>query len=186
MAQGAAIGVPTVLPLVSYVCMPSPLPRQVRWNRFAQYCSIECGLPQISVRSAPALSVSRPAQRSLALQPADSPSRLTRWSDPVPGRAFHPAVDQRLPRRTVIACLSIYSQPVCPLLILGIMLPSAVQVETLNESRRYHVQNQCTCFRSSRSWRFMLCTCGSSSGCRWGKHRTGSRVSLRIFRLCPI
>jgi hypothetical protein len=26
-------------------------------------------------------------------------------SDPVPGRAFHPAVDQRLSRRTVMACL---------------------------------------------------------------------------------
>ena len=62
-------------------------------------------------------SVSRPAQRSLALQPADSPSRLMRplytggsdgfvtstaapivtgWSDPVPGRVFPPAVDQCL------------------------------------------------------------------------------------------
>src|SRR6266852_844114 len=26
------------------------------------------------------------------------------WSDPVPGRAFHPAVDQRFSRRTVNAC----------------------------------------------------------------------------------
>jgi hypothetical protein len=25
----------------------------------------------------------------------------TGWSDPVPGRAFHPAVDQRLSRRTI-------------------------------------------------------------------------------------
>src|SRR5664279_5728987 len=97
--------------------MPSPLPRQVRWNRFAHDCSIHVGLPQITDGSAPALSVSRPAQRSLALQPADSPSRLMRpstpeapaallsppplrlptgWSDPVPGRVFHPAVVQRL------------------------------------------------------------------------------------------
>src|ERR1019366_7637583 len=29
----------------------------------------------------------------------------TGWSDPVPGRAFHPAVDQRLSRRTAIAWL---------------------------------------------------------------------------------
>jgi hypothetical protein len=29
----------------------------------------------------------------------------TGWSDPVPGRVFHPAVDQRLSRRTVIAWL---------------------------------------------------------------------------------
>src|SRR5712671_2798299 len=62
--------------------MLSPLPRQVRWNRFAHYGSIVVGLPQITVGSAPALSVSRPAQRSLALQPADSPSRLMRPSTP--------------------------------------------------------------------------------------------------------
>src|ERR1039457_4131021 len=62
--------------------MPSPLPRQDRWNRFAHNCSIDVGLPQITVGSAPALSVSRPAQRSLVLQPADSPSRLMRPSTP--------------------------------------------------------------------------------------------------------
>ena len=28
----------------------------------------------------------------------------TGWSDPVPGRAFHPAVDQRLSRRTAMPC----------------------------------------------------------------------------------
>jgi hypothetical protein len=44
-----------VLPLVPYVCMPSPLPRQVRWNRFAQYCSIDFGLPHITVRWAPCI-----------------------------------------------------------------------------------------------------------------------------------
>jgi len=62
--------------------MPSPLPRQARWNGFAHYCSIVFGLPQITVGSAPALSVSWPAQRSLTLQPADSPSRLMRPSTP--------------------------------------------------------------------------------------------------------
>src|ERR1022692_1879324 len=30
----------------------------------------------------------------------------TGWSDPVPGRVFHPAVDQRLSRRTVIALIA--------------------------------------------------------------------------------
>jgi hypothetical protein len=75
------LGLP-VLPLVPYVCMPSPLPRQVRGNGFAQYCSIDCGLPQITVGSAPALSVSWPAQRSLTLRPTDSPSRLMRPSTP--------------------------------------------------------------------------------------------------------
>ncbi|MGA7048123.1 MAG: hypothetical protein WBY98_17805, partial [Candidatus Sulfotelmatobacter sp.] len=29
----------------------------------------------------------------------------TGWNDPVPGRVFHPAVDQRLSRRTVIGIL---------------------------------------------------------------------------------
>src|SRR6266581_710906 len=73
------LGLP-VLHLIHYVCMPSPLPRQVRWNRFAHYCSISFVLPHITVGSAPALHFSRPAQRSLALQPADSPSRLMRPS----------------------------------------------------------------------------------------------------------
>jgi len=44
-------------------------------------CSpIAIGLPCIQARSAPALSVSGPAQRSLALRPTRSPSRL---SDPL-------------------------------------------------------------------------------------------------------
>src|SRR6476660_7397368 len=101
--------------------MPPPLPRQVRWNRFAQYGSIDFGLPQITDGSAPALSVSRPAQRSLTLRPTDSPSRLkatlytggsdgfvtstaapiaTGWSDPVPGRVFFPLWTSAFSRRT--------------------------------------------------------------------------------------
>lgn len=40
------------------------------------YCSLVIGLPQVMGGSAPALPVSGPAQRSLALQPTDSPSRL--------------------------------------------------------------------------------------------------------------
>jgi hypothetical protein len=43
---------------------------------------IDFGLPQITVGSAPALSVSWPAQRSLTLRPTDSPSRLQRPSTP--------------------------------------------------------------------------------------------------------
>src|ERR1022692_1962066 len=62
--------------------MPSSLPRQDRWNRFAHDCSTDVGLPHITVGSAPALSVSWPAQRSLTLRPTDSPSRLTRPSTP--------------------------------------------------------------------------------------------------------
>jgi hypothetical protein len=90
------LGLP-VLHLIHYVCMPSPLPRQVRRNGFAQYCSIVVGLPQITVGSAPALSVSRPAQRSLTLQPADSPSRLMRPSSPEAPAALLPPPPLRLP-----------------------------------------------------------------------------------------
>src|SRR6266702_6989489 len=72
--------------------------------------SIDCGLPCEKVRSAPAIVFSRPAQRLLTLWPARSPSRhatlyiessrslvasaaasiATGWSEPVPGREFHP------------------------------------------------------------------------------------------------
>src|SRR5437667_8109344 len=72
------------------------------------YRSISFGLPTNRGGSAPALSVSGPAQRSLALRPACSPSRLatlctrgfsslvastaaliaTGWSEPVPGRVY--------------------------------------------------------------------------------------------------
>src|SRR5712691_8939778 len=76
--------------------MPSPLPRQDRWNRFAHYCSTDVGLPQITVGSAPALTVSRPAQRSLLLQPADSPSRLMRPSTPEAPAALLPPPPLRL------------------------------------------------------------------------------------------
>src|SRR5450432_3026785 len=72
--------------------------------------SIVSGLPRVTVRSAPAIVFSRPAQRSLALRPARSRSRqatlytegsdsfvasaaasiATGWSEPVPGRELHP------------------------------------------------------------------------------------------------
>src|SRR5215468_2786050 len=100
--------------------MPSPLPRQVRWNLFARTISINVGLPQLHGGSAPALHFSRPAQRSLALWPARSPSRLatlytessdrfvtsaivsvaTGWSEPVPGRELHPLKSSAFSRRT--------------------------------------------------------------------------------------
>ena len=47
-------------------------------ERIRSYGSIHVGLPQITDGSAPALSVSRPAQRSLALRPACVLSRLSR------------------------------------------------------------------------------------------------------------
>src|ERR1035438_2603596 len=72
--------------------------------------SIVCGLPCVTVRSAPAIVFSGPAQRSLTLWPARSRSRLatlfiessdrfvasaavsiaTGWNEPVPGRELHP------------------------------------------------------------------------------------------------
>jgi len=74
------------------------------------FISTVSGLPCVTVRSAPALVLSGPAQRSLTLRPARSPSRLatlyiessdsfvastaasiaTGWSEPVPGRELHP------------------------------------------------------------------------------------------------
>src|SRR5436309_9898838 len=85
------------------------------------YYSINVGLPQIHGGLAPALIVSRPAQRSLTLRPACSPSRLMRPStpeaptvsfpppplrllpggaNPVPGRDFHPRSTSAFSRRT--------------------------------------------------------------------------------------
>src|SRR5258708_9430411 len=72
--------------------------------------SIASGLPRVTVRSAPAIVFSRPAQRSLTLRPARSRSRLATlytessdsfvasavvsiasgWGEPVPGREVHP------------------------------------------------------------------------------------------------
>jgi len=95
-------------------------------ERIRSYCSIDFGLPQITDGSAPALSVSRPAQRSLVLQPADSPSRLMRPSPPeasaaslpppllrllpggaiqFPGGSFLPLWTSAFLRRTAIAWL---------------------------------------------------------------------------------
>ena len=66
--------------LVNFACLPSPLPRQVCWNSIRSYCPINGGPPTKHGGRAPALIVSRPAQRSLALRPACSPSHL---SDPL-------------------------------------------------------------------------------------------------------
>ena len=83
--------------------------------------SIVSGLPCVTVRSAPAIVVSGPAQRSLTLWPVRSPSRLatlyiessdsfvtaaavsivTGWSEPVPGRELHPLKSSAFSRRTV-------------------------------------------------------------------------------------
>jgi hypothetical protein len=82
--------------------------------------SIVNGLPCEKARSAPAIIVSGPAQRSLALWPARSPSHLvtlsiessdsfvasaavsiaTGWSEPAPGRELHPLKSSAFSRRT--------------------------------------------------------------------------------------
>ena len=83
--------------------------------------SIASGLPCVTVRSAPAIIFSGPAQRSLTLWPARSPSRhatlyiessdsfvasaaasiATEWSEPVPGRELHPLKSSAFSRRTI-------------------------------------------------------------------------------------
>jgi hypothetical protein len=60
------------------------------------YRSPDVGLPHITVGSAPASQVSRPAQRSLGLQPADLPSRLMRPSTPEAPAALLPPPPLRL------------------------------------------------------------------------------------------
>ncbi len=95
-------------------CAWSPLPacrRQYPGRSdgiIRSYDSISFGLPRNRGGSAPALVFSRPAQRSIRLRPARSPSRLTTlctrgfssfvasttaliatgWSEPVPGRVY--------------------------------------------------------------------------------------------------
>ncbi len=96
------------------------------------YAPIDCGLPRTYGGSAPALFFSRPAQRSLSLQPARSPSRPKRPStpeasaaslpplllrllpggaNPFPGGTF-PAVDQRLSQRTQVVCIMWWSKTI--------------------------------------------------------------------------
>ena len=82
--------------------------------------SMISGLPCVTIRSAPAITFSGPAQRLLTLWPARSPSRLatlyiessdsfvasaavsiaTGWSEPVPGRELHPLKPSAFSRRT--------------------------------------------------------------------------------------
>jgi hypothetical protein len=94
--------------------------------------SIVSGLPCETVRSAPAIVVSGPAQRLLTLRPARSPSRhatlytessdsfvasaaasiATGWSEPVPGRELHPlkssAFHGALFRQLTIFCVEYF------------------------------------------------------------------------------
>src|SRR5579864_4125553 len=102
--------------------MPSLLPRQVRWNLVRPYAPIVFGLPRISGGSAPATPFLRPAQRSpcygLQICQVANATFYTRgfssfvtsaaaliatgWSEPVPGRDFHPLWISAFSRRTEI------------------------------------------------------------------------------------
>src|SRR5438445_7135586 len=102
--------------LLAVAITPAGLMELVR-----SYCPISGGPPRLHGGLAPALIVSRPAQRSLTLRPACSPSRLMRPStpeaptvsfpppplrllpggaNPVPGRDFHPRSTSAFSRRT--------------------------------------------------------------------------------------
>src|SRR5215467_11674862 len=90
--------------------MPSPLPRQIQWSLFARASPLSAAFPCVTVRSAPAIIFSGPAQRSLTLRPARLPSHqvtlfiessdglvtltaasiVTGWNEPVPGWESHP------------------------------------------------------------------------------------------------
>ena len=61
---------------IAFVCMLSPLPRRDPWVRASLSFPNDGGLPRNAGGSAPTLPFSRPAQRSLTLRPAYSPSRL--------------------------------------------------------------------------------------------------------------
>ena len=109
-----------MLHLVLFACMPSPLPRQVRSKLVRSYIPIVFGLPRISGGSAPVKPFSRPAQRShcygLQICQVAFATLYTRgfssfvasaaapiatgWSEPVPGRDFHPLWISTFSRRT--------------------------------------------------------------------------------------
>ena len=120
--------------------------------------SIVNGLPCVTVRSAPAIVVSGPAQRSLTLWPARSPSRLatlyiessdsfvasaavsiaTGWSEPVPGRELHPLKSSAFSRRTVsrTTCLSDH----CPSVVLP--CANATNLELSGTRTHTHAKEQ--------------------------------------------
>ena len=110
-----------MLRLVSYAYMPSPLPRQVQWSVFALLSPLPAAFPLIkqgrllqlffrgllSVHSRYGLHARGVAKATLYIESSDSfvayaaASIATGWSEPVPGREFHPLKSKRLSRRTV-------------------------------------------------------------------------------------
>ena len=84
-----------VLRLVPCVCMPSPLPGRTH-GLVRSFSPMDFGFPRCCDGSAPALTFSRPAHRSLSLRPANSPSRLKRPSTPEASAASSPPLLLRL------------------------------------------------------------------------------------------
>jgi hypothetical protein len=109
--------------MVPIAYMPSPIPRQVEWNLFARTIPFASAFPRNRGGSAPASLFSGPAQRSLTLRPARSPSRL---SDPLHqrlqrSRCLHRCSDcyrvERTSSRAGIPPLwtsAFTAHPVCP------------------------------------------------------------------------
>jgi hypothetical protein len=105
-----------VLRVIHFACMPSPIPRQVGWNLFARTIPFASAFPEseagrllrcrfrglLSVYSRYGLHARRVAYATFYTEGFSSfvasaaASIATGWSEPVPGRDFSPAEDQRL------------------------------------------------------------------------------------------
>src|SRR5262249_35223759 len=101
-------------------CMPSPLPRQVRWSWFARHSPSSAAFPVkksgrllqllfrglLSVHSCYGLHARRIANAILSIESSDRfvastvVSIATGWSEPVPGRDLHPLKSSAFSRRT--------------------------------------------------------------------------------------
>ena len=106
---------------------------------------IVSGLPCETVRSAPAIVVSGPAQRSLTLWPARSPNRhatlsiessdsfvasaavsiATGWNEPVPGRELHPLKSSAFHGALL---RQLHVRPICSLDLLDVDFLSVSEV----------------------------------------------------------
>jgi len=113
------MGLPVLL-LVPFVCMPSPIPRQVRWNLFARTFPPSAAFPRVSagqllrytfrglrsVHSHYGLQTCQVAIATLYTGGfrsfvASTPAPIaTGWNEPVPGRDLHPLWTRAFSRRT--------------------------------------------------------------------------------------
>jgi hypothetical protein len=116
------MGFPVLL-LVPFVCMPSPIPRQVRWNLFARTLPPSAAFPRVSagrllrytfrglhsVYSNYGLQTCQVANATLYTGGfrsfvTSTPAPIaTGWNEPVPGRDLHPLWTKAFSRRTTQA-----------------------------------------------------------------------------------